>query len=304
MTVNDRDTAAIAARFGRSRGRSGHWASACLAGAALAAALGPQVVAAQWVEPSGQGWVQLAVYHHDTGDEYDFDGVRKRIRNNGHAVATSTFVTAAFGLLRGLDAWVQFPFHFIDYTDFSGDRSRNGFGDIRTYLRVAPLRFLGSDLPLAVRAGVKLPMGDFPLDAEIVPLGEGQRDWEVMLELGHSFYPRSEYVMGWVGYRWREEDFERRRDFGDEAFFLAAVGGRWGPAGYKVTVEGWDGRPPVLEGIRLASASRQMFHVTPTASYPVGTGALEAGVRVPFAGQNLPAGPALVLGYFFRIGAP
>ncbi len=279
-------------------------AAAGLVAAVLAAAAAvPHTAAAQWVEPPRQGWLQLAVYHHDTGDEYDLDGVRKPIRNNGHAVATSTFLTAAFGLLEGLDAWVQLPFHLIDYSDFGGDRSRDGFGDVRTYLRVAPLRFLGSNLPLAIRAGVKLPVGDFPLDAEIIPLGEGQRDWEVILELGHSFYPRSEYLMGWAGYRWREEDFERRRDFGDEAFFLAAAGGRAGPLGYKVTLEGWDGRPPVLEGIRLANASRQMFQITPTVSYPVGSGALEAGVRVPFAGQNLPAGPAVVLGYFVRIDA-
>ena len=272
---------------------------------ALCLALGFSVrpLPGQWVEPPGQGWVQLALYHHDTGDEYDFSGSRKDIRNGGHAVATSLFLTAAVGVAPGVDVWVQAPYHRIDYSDFGGDRLRSGVGDVRTYVRVAPLRALGSAMPLAVRAGVKLPVGDFPLDAEIIPLGEGQRDWEVMLEVGHSLYPRPMYVMGWIGYRWREENFERRQDFGDEAFFLAALGGNRGSLGYKLTVEGWDGRAPVLEGIRLENASRRMLHVTPAVSYAAGPGAIELGARVPLGGQNLPAGPAAVLGYFFRVGS-
>lgn len=260
-------------------------------------------LAAQWVEAPRKGWVQFALYHHDTGEEFNFDGVRRDIRNGGHAVATSSFITAAFGVVDGVDVWVQLPYHRIDYSDFGGDRVRSGVGDVRAHVRVAPLSYVGSDLPLAIRAGVKLPVGDFPLDAEIIPLGEGQRDYELMLELGHSFYPRPAYVMGWAGYRWREENFERRQDFGDEAFFLVAVGGNVRKWGYKLTAEGWDGSAPILEGIRIENASRKMAHVTPSISYTVGAGALEFGGRFPLSGQNLPAGPAFVFGYFFRLGA-
>ena len=262
----------------------------------------PLSAAAQWVEAPRTGWVQASLYHHDTRDEFNFQGVRRDIRNNGHAVATSLFLTSAVGIASGVDAWLQLPYHRIEYTDFGGDRLRSGVGDLRAYLRVAPLSYFGSTFPFALRGGVKLPIGDFPLDAEIIPLGEGQRDWEVIAEVGHSFYPASVYLMGWIGYRWREENFERRQDFGDEAFFLAAVGGMAGPVGYKVVVEGWDGEAPVLEGIRLENASREMLHIIPTVSYGVGRGALEGGVRVPLGGQNLPAGPAIVFGYFFRVG--
>lgn len=268
----------------------------------LLAVLVPNGLVGQWIEAPGQGWTQISVYHHDTRDEFGLERHRIPIRNNGHAVATSVFLTAAVGVARGVDVWLQAPFHRIEYTDFGDSRRSSGVGDVRGYVRIAPLSWLGSDFPVAVRGGVKFPVGDFQLDAEIIPLGEGQRDWELILEAGHSFYPRSLYAMAWLGYRWREFAAKQNRDFGDEPFFLAAVGGAAGSFGYKVTVEGWNGRTPLIEGIRIPSANREMLHVTPTLSHALGRGAVEAGVRVPLAGRNLTAGPALTAGYFFRFG--
>ncbi len=262
----------------------------------------PSTASAQWVEAPGKGWVQLSGYYHDTEDEFSLDRGRGPIRNGGHAVSTSLFLTAAVGAFHGLDLWLQAPYHSITYTDFGGERERSGLGDIKTFVRIAPLSWLGSDFPVALRAGVKFPVGDFPLDAEIVPLGEGQRDWEVIAEVGHSFYPRAVYAMAWVGYRWREFSTKLNRDFGDEPFFLAAVGGNVKDVGYKVTVEGWKGRTPLIENIRIESASREMLHVTPTLSYPVSNGSFEGGVRIPLAGRNLTAGPAVTVGYFYRFG--
>lgn len=263
----------------------------------------PAGAAGQWVEAPGAGWIQASLYHHDTREEFGIDRARMPIRNGGHAVATSLYVTGAFGVVPGLDVWAQVPVHRIEYDDFAGARDRSGPGDGRFFLRAAPLRWLGSSFPLAVRGGVKLPIGDFPLDAEIIALGEGQRDWELIGEVGHSFYPRPLYLMAWLGYRWREADTELRRDFGDETFFLAALGGSAGRAQWKLTVEGWDGAAPLIEGIRLENASREMLQVTPAAGWQVGDGALEVGVRVPLAGRNLPAGPAITVGYFLRLGS-
>ncbi len=260
-------------------------------------------VAGQWVEPPGSGWVQLAVYHQDTRDEFGLDRERREIRNQGHAVATSLFATAAVGVLRGVDAWLQVPIHRIRFTDIVGERTSSGVGDVRAFLRVSPTAVFGSAVPIAIRGGVKLPVGDFPLDAEIIPLGEGQTDWELMLELGHSFWPRSVYVMGWIGYRWREANEERLRDWGDEVFFYAAAGGTVRSLTYKVALEGWNGAAPLLEGIRLENASREMLQVLPSVGVGAGPGQVELGARIPLAGRNLTAGPAWVLGYFVRFGA-
>lgn len=259
----------------------------------------PGDASAQWVESPGSGWVSATVYRQDTRERFDINGDRREFFAQGHAVTTSLWVTAALGVLDGMDVWVQAPFHRLRFDDASGERNSTGIGDPRLWLRVAPLRLMGSSFPLALRAGVKLPAGDFPVDAEIIPLGEGQRDWEVLLELGHSFYPASHYVAAWLGYRWREREHESERDWGNERFFLAQVGGALGPVGYKVIAEGWHGATPVLEGIPVANASREYAQVTPSLLVPLRGGQLELGLRVPLGGKNLPSGEALVLGYFF-----
>ena len=254
----------------------------------------------QWVEESGNGWVALAVYHQDTRDRFGIDGDIRALFGEGRAVTTSSFLTTAMGVAPGLDLWGQLSFHRLRYDDVAGTRSSTGPGDIRLWLRAAPLKWLGSSVPLAIRAGFKAPVGDFDVDAEIIPLGDGQRDWEVMAELGHSFWPRPLYLAGWVGYRWREENTLARKDFGDEVFYFAQVGGRLGRLGYKLALDGWDGAAGVTEGISVPGFQRDLVQLQPSLTYGVGPGQLEAGARFALGGRNLPAGTALMLQYFTR----
>jgi len=250
------------------------------------------------VEQPGKGWVDLTVYHIDTRQTFGSSGRRRSFFSDGHAVSTSVFLTIAAGLAPGLDGWVQVPYQRLRFDDAGGDRLRSGVGDTRLYLRVAPLHFFGSDFPLAIRGGVKIPVGDFNVDSQVIPLGDGQTDWELMGELGHSFYPVPAYVSGWVGYRWREENDLTLQDFGDERFFLVQGGWTYEGVGLQLTVEGWDGNPPIIEGLRLPNAKRQMLQVTPSASFAAGPGQIRVGARSALAGRNLPAGTSLVVGYF------
>ncbi len=275
-------------------------AGTALASAVLALALSPPGLDGQWIEPPGEGWAQLSLYHQDTDEQFGRQGERRPIPVEGRSIATVLFFTAAGGVVPGVDAWVQFPLQRLEFNDAADSRTRTGIGDSRVFLRVAPLSYLGVDFPLAVRGGVKFPVGDFNVDAEVISLSDGQTDWELMLELGHSFHPAPVYVSGWVGYRWRDVNVELGRDFGDQLFFLAQVGGEAGPLGYRLIVEGWDGDTPVIEGIPLSAEAREMLQVTPMLSYGVGPGSVEAGFRYPVAGKNLLSGGTLVLGYFTR----
>ena len=203
--------------------------------------------------------------------------------------------------MAGLDAWVQVPFHRLQFDDVVRERTSTGIGDPRIFLRVGPSA-LGVDpgFPLAVRGGVKFPVDDFPVDAEIIPLTEGQRDWELLVELGHSFYPAPIYVMGWVGYRWRETNATIARKPGDERLVYAAAGGGFGRLTWKLAVDGLFGEPPERTrfGITLENDTRRLVQLLPTIGWPVGPGTVELGGRLPVSGRNLPAGPALTLGYF------
>lgn len=247
--------------------------------------------------------MDVSVFHLDTREAFHSDGEVLAFDpfTRGHAVSTSAFATVAMGLFPGVDAWLQVPFQRLRFDDLGGERLRTGIGDTRFYLRVQPGRYFGSGLPLAVRGGAKVPVGDFAVDAEVIPLGDGQRDWELVLELGHSFHPVPAYAGVWIGHRWRETNLESRRDFGDEVFFLLSTGIEFGRLGASLIAEGWDGGAPVIEGLPIASASRSMLRLTPTLSYALGVGAAKVGVQIPVRGTNLPAGNTLVIGYFMRL---
>lgn len=261
---------------------------------------------AQWVLGPGEGWTQLTVFRHETGEEFERDGEVRDFENQGHAVTTSYFVTTAVGLADGLDVWAQAPLQQLEFTDVSSDLEKTAIGDTRLWVRAGPRLVspqLARSLPvtLALQAGVKIPVSDFPVDSEIIPVTDGQRDWEGMLQVGRSFFPALPlYLKGWVGYRLREENEEIRRDFGNELFALAEVGGRAGPLHWRLTMNGLWGEPPVIEGVEVASAERKIVELLPVVGIPTPLGGLrlEVGGRFPVDGKNLPAGPALRSGFF------
>lgn len=273
---------------------------AALALCLLAAAPGTP---AQWVNAPGEGWVEVSIFHHDTDEEFRSTGEVEPFFAEGHMVATSAYVNGALGLVRGLDVWMQAPVHHFRFDDAAGERTKTGPGDIRGWLRIGP-RALGitDALPvaLAVRGGVKLPGSDFPVDAEVIPLTEGQRDWELIVEVGRSLHPLPLYVKGWAGRRWRERNSEILWDPGDETFAFLAAGGSAGPLSWELAAEGLWGAPPVKEGIRLESEKRKMIQLLPKVGVATGLGGtqLQAGAHIPLDGRNLPAGPTLRAGLF------
>lgn len=275
-------------------------ALAALALGLLAAAPGAP---AQWVNDPGEGWVEVSIFHHDTDEEFRSTGEVEPFFADGHMVATSAYVNGALGLVRGLDVWMQAPVHHFRFDDAAGERTKTGPGDIRGWLRIGP-RALGitDALPvaLAVRGGVKLPGSDFPVDAEVIPLTEGQRDWELIVEVGRSLHPLPLYVKGWAGRRWRERNSEILWDPGDETFAFLAAGGSAGPLSWELAAEGLWGDPPVKEGIRLESEKRKMIQLLPKVGVATGLGGtqLQAGAHIPLDGRNLPAGPTLRAGLF------
>lgn len=263
----------------------------------------------QWVEHPGTGWAKLQVAHQDTRERFDENGtVEPFFNEDARAITTTLRFTGAVGLRRGLDVWADVPVHRLAFNDVTQDRLSTGPGDPRLFLRAGPSLFGVDDLPLAValRGGVKFSVGEFPVDAEIIPLTEGQRDWELILEAGASLHPWPVYVMGWAGYRWRETNTKIHRKPGDERMLYAAVGGSVDPFQWKLAIDGQFGRPPFRTdfGLRLDQDRRELVQLIPTVGWGVGPGALEAGARVPLHGRNLPAGPVFTLGYFLTWDDP
>lgn len=260
--------------------------------------------AGQWVESPGTGWINVQVTHQNTDTKFGNDGNRTSLKldDQARSITTTARFTGALGVWRGIDVWADVPFRRLEFNDSVRDRQREGISDPRLFVRVGPSLFGADDLPfaVAVRGGTKFPVGDFEVSVQEIPLSEGQRDWELLLEAGKSLYPWPIYVMGWVGYRWRETNQTIQRKPGDEWLFYAAAGGTLGRFRWKLAVDGLFGRPPVRNDFNLVleNETRELTQLIPTLGWKVGPGAVEVGARVPLHGRNFPAGPVFTLGYF------
>ena len=171
-------------------------------------------------------------------------------------------------MLKGVDVWGQLPVHRLAFNDIAAERKSFGLGDPRFHLRIGPSLFgWSSSIPVAIRGGVKLAAGDFPIDSEIVPLTEGQTDWELIVELGHSFYPAPVYAVAWAGYRWREKNGEIERKPGNEFFAYLAMGTEYDKWTWKLALESQLGEPwESFTGTRilLANSERELIHLQPS----------------------------------------
>ena len=166
----------------------------------------------------------MSAYGQRATEFFNPNGDRQPFLANSRFDTRSLFLTGAVGITPGVEIWAQVPIHKLNVESAGGDSRSSGVGDIRIAARLGS-ELVGLDLPLSLRLGSKIPGSDFPVDATILPLTEGQRDWEVSLESGFRLADRSTFIMGWVGYRWREENKEAARKPGNELFAALAVGG-------------------------------------------------------------------------------
>lgn len=246
--------------------------------------------------PAGAGWLQLSVYGQRSRDGFNPLGDRQPFLANATFDVRSVFATAAVGVAEGLEVWAQAPVHRLTISGDGGSSRTTGLGDVRGAVRVSPALF-GLEVPMALRGGIKLPGGDFPVLATELPISEGQVDLEVSLESGWSSEDLPVYVVAWVGHRWRMMNEAAEYDPGDESFGHVAVGGSVGVLSWEVGLDGLWGQAPFETGLTLPSASRRLLQLLPTVGTDVGPGRLEATTPIPIAGRNLPAGIGLSLGY-------
>jgi hypothetical protein len=282
----------------------------------LLVGLSPAPSHGQWVEAPGTGWAELQLAHQRTDTGFSKNGnvvALDELDPDAQSIITTARLTGALGLVRGLDTWVDLPLHRQSFDGAGSDLLTTGLGDPRVFLRAGPSLLGGGakvlPVALALRGGVKLTTGTFENDAETISLSQGQRDWSLLLELGKSLYPLPLYVSGWAGYRWREENEEIARDFGNEWVFNAAVGGAVDRFRWKVAVDGLFGQPSIDTRTGFEFAARELVQIIPTVGWRVGPGAIQFGARLPIHGQStrsnrLPASPTATLGYFLAWDDP
>lgn len=271
---------------------------------------GPGSVSGQGVGSlfPGQGWIQASVFSLNTDEQFGINGVEEAYINSGRLELQSFLLTGAVGLVIGLEVWAQGAVHSLEFRDAGGSLARKGLGDVRVWLRAGPSLFgvNEADLPLwlGLRAGVKLPGSEFPIDRTVLPLTEGQKDAEIALEVGRVFGHDRFAVQAWAGYRWRGKNELVDVTPGNEWFGYASAAAAIGPVQARLSVQALEGSPYETFGIRLPTSRREMFGVFATLATGLGPGSVEVGAQLPVAGRNLPTGTAFTLAYIIGFGAP
>ncbi len=246
--------------------------------------------------PPGGGWIQLSYYRQRFEQFYNQNGERQDFLASGNFLTRSVFLTASVGVFEGLDVWAQMPVHNLGVETQNSNSSSSGVGDLRFSVRMTPELF-GFEAPVGLRFGSKLPAGAFPVDATVLPLTEGQRDFQMSLESGVAFDFLPVYVAGWAGYRWRGVSEVRFYDPGNETFAHLAVGGSAAALSWEIGADAYWGGAPVVAGLPLERDARRMFQIVPTIGYSIGPGTVELSAQIPVTGRNLPSGTGFGLGY-------
>ena len=275
-------------------------AATCLAGA-------PTSALGQWPAGKTGYWGKLSVFRHTTETQYRADGSEQPFLNTGaKSESWAVFFDVLYGVTDHLDLWAQVPYFDLSFDDVSRNRDASGIGDVRFMARYHLFSLRQGAIPIAVRGGFKVPILDSPIDAEIIPVGEGQWDFELWLEGGVSFWPIPAYGVIWLGHRWRRLNEKTAIDPGNEKLLLAELGGTVvGRLGVKLTLDALFGLNPVVQGILTAQSEREIVYFQPSLTFAITSStSLEWGPRFPLHGQNHPAGTPLQFAVFHRVDPP
>ena len=275
--------------------------------------IAPQAAqAGAWTLAKGQVWSKITLMNQSTNEEYvsvggagrlpDLStiyqpGDRARYRENGQYDSRAFFFDFFYGVTDRIDVGVQIPFFRQEFENigFRAPNAASGFSDIRTFLKY---RLFLNPAVGTIKLGFKAPTGDFQNQDGLIPVGEGQWDFDFIFQLGRSFWPLPGYANLDVGYRVRLKNDEIDRDPGNEWFFNAEVG--YTPLKkllLALKVEGIHGNPSRVFGLTLPRDVKRITYFSPTLLVgPHQNLSLEAALRISVGGRSFPAGKMWVAG--------
>ncbi len=274
--------------------------------------------AGAWTLKRGDLWVKTSFLYQKTTERFFSritpcpieeggncsEGQRVKFPFDGESEVKAVFLDLNYGLLNNLQLDVQIPFYDISFTDLADpDRpSTSEIGDLRFG---AKYQVVSRPLVATLKLEAKAPTGFFNRDAEIVPIGDGQWDFDVVAQFGKSVWPIPAYVNFDLGYRFRfEPDVKTStRNPGNEIVFR-------GEAGYnvlssllvKAAVSGLYGNKFKQEGLIIQDSQREVLLFEPGVVWNLWGGlALDAGLQLSLSGKNYTAGETFNFGLSYQV---
>jgi len=224
--------------------------------------LAPAVATAgAWTQPEGRLWLKVSGIAQESDEFYAASratladgtdiqpGDARPYDNNGVGRSYLVWSELEYGVTDRLTLGVQVPYYDLRYEDDLAIHNSHGIGDIRLAARQAILTGLHR---VSARVVWKLPTGNASDDPSIIPLGDGQSDLEIGLQLGRSLGRPLSWLGAEAGYRLRARDEDRDWDPGDEWFWLLE-------AGYGVYGDGQVGLKASYTGTRGDETSLNFF---------------------------------------------
>ena len=170
----------------------------------------PQMAAAgAWTLKKGHLWSKVTYMSQSTNEHYDNDG------NVGEIPARFKSNQVSFDLHYGLndriDLGLNIPYISNEFVDVSPDhpfygaedKKDSGIGDVRGMAKINLVQQAG--LVGTLKLGFKLPVGEYREVPEALSITGGQSDFDLVGQLGRSFWPIPAYANIDLGYRWRGE---------------------------------------------------------------------------------------------------
>lgn len=285
-------------------------------GIALSAALLPRAAdAGAWTLGKGNVWSKITFMTQSTDQHYDGEGNAVDIPRDARYQSRQVYLDLFYGVRDGVDVGLQLPFvshKFVD-RDEGNDvgtpppalETESGLGDLRGYAKVKLLdqsQFVGT-----LKLGFKTPIGEYRPVPEALSVTDGQWDFEVVGQIGRSFYPAPAYANLDLGYRMRGEysdtdDAEPDRSYtpGAELVFNAEAG--YSPLDRLVVALKFEG----LSGAEYdalsnpgepETLSQSVTNLVPTVLVDLTPDlGLEAAMRMTTSGNRYFAGPTWTLG--------
>ena len=274
------------------------------------------IYAGAWTLPKGQVWIKVTGMTQSTQEEYTAvggagrepdiariyePGERAPYRENGHYQSQALFLDLFYGVTQRMDLGLQIPFfqQTFENVGFRPANTASGFSDIRFF---GKFNLFQKPIVGTLKVGAKMPTGKFENQDGIIPVGEGQWDFDFITQVGHSFWPLPLYTNLDLGYRLRLKNNTISRDPGEEWFFLAEIG--YQPLDKLLLIfklESIHGKPSKVFNIELPKDVKRITYLSPTLSVgPYHNLKFETTVRISAGGRNFPAGHLWVGGISYQ----
>ena len=193
----------------------------------------PQMASAgAWTLEKGRVWSKITYLSLSTTEHYNAAGEAGAFP--GRYNSRQVFLDLFYGVNDRVDVGLQLPFinrEFVDLTNenhmnfFGGDDNggESGVGDLRGFAKINLVQqpFVGT-----LKLGLKAPIGSFrDVPPEAVSASDGQWDFDVVAQVGRSFWPVPLYANVDLGYRFRQENSDTAYDEPDGEFIYNAETG-------------------------------------------------------------------------------